>query len=122
MLFDSHPLVKSIRDHPLRIQYNTLHDYKLNKFCGLVEHCTVFPEDCSYNNELYQLRKWITFNIALNLGLDSITTTQVKIRIATGMLNNISSLTDSEKNRVHETFTHSVQQAINEIVDEELPF
>lgn len=65
---------------------------------------------------------WVNKNICQNLKTDYYKTTDVKLRIATGMLNNIQSLTDLEKIQIHSNLVRNVRLEIGLIQEETLPF
>lgn len=119
------PLVNSIKHLTLREQYNELKRLYSKPWFGLVECCNcAASKDVNWrdNPELWKLKGWITYNIILNLGNDSPVTTGVKVRIATGMLNKIESLTVLEKIRIHDDLILTIFKEQNAIIDEELPF
>ena len=75
------------------------------------------------NPDIWNWLKWVNENICHRIFYDDLyTTTMVKVRIATGMLNNIESLTDSEKIEIHMNFTRNVQEAYGEYATMNLPF
>lgn len=75
------------------------------------------------NPDIWTWLEWVNKNICHRIYYDdSYTTIMVKVRIATGMLNNIKSLTDSEKIEIHTNFTRNVQSEFDRIFDENLPF
>lgn len=66
--------------------------------------------------------RWVNVNICHKLKKDSFTTTDVKLRIATGMLNKIVSLSDKQKIRIHLNLTNNVHNEVWRLMDEILPF
>lgn len=66
--------------------------------------------------------KWVNENICLTLDIDHYKTIGVKLRIATGMLNNIESLTDEEKIQIHSNLTSNVWNEYELIQTSLLPF
>lgn len=74
------------------------------------------------NPELRRWLKWVNYNIVVQLGNDTQWTVGVKLRIATGMLNRIESLTDLEKIQVHSNLTRNVWKEFFNIQTDLLPF
>lgn len=77
------------------------------------------------NRELIKWLGWVNENICLPIQSDTektFNTTEVKLRIATGMLNKIESLTDLEKIQIHMNLTTNVQEEKNRLVLNSLPF
>ena len=74
------------------------------------------------NHEMIMWLIWINENICQKLLTDEYKTTDVKLRIATGMLNRIQSLTDLEKIQIHSNLTNNVRLEIGRIQDDQLPF
>lgn len=75
------------------------------------------------NPDIWAWLEWVNRNICHRIYYeDSYTTTMVKVRIATGMLNNIESLTDLEKIEIHTNFTRNVQTEFDNILVKTLPF
>ena len=66
--------------------------------------------------------QWVNNNICSNIETDDYKTINVKLRIATGMLNNIKSLTDEEKIQIHSNLTRNVHEEIYLIQTSQLPF
>lgn len=78
---------------------------------------TVMP-----NADVIKWIMWVNINICEKLETDWYKTTDVKLRIATGMLNNIQSLTDLEKIQIHSNLVRNVRLEIGRIQEERLPF
>lgn len=74
------------------------------------------------NPDLIRWIMWVNKNICQKLTDDCILTTGVKLRIATGMLNKLESLTDLEKIQIHCNLVLNVKKEQNKILDETLPF
>jgi len=75
------------------------------------------------NHSLIQWLWWVNRNICdNNLERDSYYTTMVKLRIATGMLNKLTSLTDEEKREIHGNLTANVHNAVYLRMEDDLPF
>lgn len=80
------------------------------------------------NRQVYNLILWIEKNIIINLGtmLDNnygfdYRTTNVRLRIATGMLNKID-IPKEIKIMYHDNMVNNIHHEIQLIADEELPF
>ena len=65
---------------------------------------------------------WVNENICLQLDIDDFRTTDVKLRIATGMLNKIESMPDILKIQIHSSLTTNIKQEWSKIINEDLPF
>lgn len=74
------------------------------------------------NADVIKWIMWVNVNICRKLETDFYKTTDVKLRIATGMLNNIQSLTDLEKIQIHSNLVRNIQLEIGRIQEEQLPF
>lgn len=66
--------------------------------------------------------RWINSNICQRFYVDDWKTMDVKLRIATGMLNKLTSLTDEEKIKIHCNLTTNVKKAKIDVELESLPF
>ena len=78
--------------------------------------------DIMHNHELIVWLKWVNKNICQQLYTDTYITTGVKVRIATGMLNKIRSLTDMEGITIHKNHVDNLKKISIEIDLERLPF
>ena len=96
-----------------------------------LEHCeytshVIYPYSwlkVMRNHSLIQWLWWVNRNICDdNLERDSYYTTMVKLRIATGMLNKLTSLTDEEKREIHTNLTTNVNCAMWSRQERDLPF
>lgn len=74
------------------------------------------------NHSLIMWLWWVNENICDKLDTDLYRTTMVKVRIATGMLNKLDSLTDLEKNEIHKYLTDNVNNAVFTRIEADLPF
>lgn len=74
------------------------------------------------NHEMIVWLRWVNSNICQRFYVDDWKTMDVKLRIATGMLNKLTSLTDEEKIRIHCNLTTNVKKAKIDVELEELPF
>ena len=66
--------------------------------------------------------RWVNENIVFNLERDTAQTTGVKLRIATGMLNKLKSLSKEDKKIIHENLTTNVYNEMFKIAASQLPF
>ena len=66
--------------------------------------------------------RWVNKNIVFNLEHDTAQTTGVKLRIATGMLNKLKSLSEEDKKIIHENLTTNVYNEMFKIAASQLPF
>lgn len=125
MLFTS-PLLYYCENMPLDDQYRFIsrnwtwyrHDITGCSLC-------IQPFDevkCIQNRELRRWLRWVNLNIILNMANDTYKTTEVKLRIATGLLNKIESLNAMEKMKIHDNLTFNVNKEINAVLDCNLPF
>lgn len=89
-------------------------------------HMAIEPVDYIHtvmpNPKLIRWIMWVNKNICQQLQTDNVITTGVKLRIATGMLNKLESLTDLEKIQIHSNLIRNVHLEQNAIIDETLPF
>ncbi len=74
------------------------------------------------DHEMIMWLIWVNENICQQLKTDYYKTTDVKLRIATGMLNRIESLTDEEKIQIHSNLTNNIRAEMYRIQEELLPF
>ena len=66
---------------------------------------------------------WINKNILFELPKDNITTVEVKLRIATGMLNKLEKVLGKENTiLIHARLVERVREARSQIIWEDLPF
>ena len=74
------------------------------------------------DKELLHWLSWVNKNICQQIVVDTCVTTDVKVRIATGMLNKIKSLTDEEGIQIHRNLIENLKKLSIEIDLERLPF
>lgn len=75
------------------------------------------------NFDVVDLLKWINNNIVVGLfANENYYTIQVKLRIATGMLNKINSLSDAQKQAIHSNLTKNVNDLWAIRISRDLPF
>lgn len=77
---------------------------------------------CQEWHDLQKWLSWVNRNIVIQLGLDARETTLVKMRIATGMLNNIKTIDEIHKIEIHSNFVRNLHYEMNIINTEDLPF
>lgn len=75
-----------------------------------------------FNRDLRELNTWINKNIVLCLGDICERTADVRIRIATSMLNKCYSIDDDTKRMVHTRLIHRLKLEFYSVVNEQLPF
>lgn len=78
--------------------------------------------DIMRNHDIIVWLKWVNQNICQQMYADTYTTTDVKVRIATGMLNKIKSLTAMEGIQIHKNLVDNLKQLRIDIELEQLPF
>lgn len=124
MLFDG-PFMRYLGQDTLREQYNTLRKiawaYRYYIYDSSV--CiSPFSRQRCLNKPLREWLNWVNRNIILNLGLDSESTTRVKLRIATSMLNKVDDLSDIENVQIFTNLKDNINKELDDIVLNELPF
>lgn len=72
--------------------------------------------------EVRNWSNWVYLNLIYGLGKDNEATTRVKLRIATCMLNKINNLSDTDKINIHLNLTRNINNELNILATEELPF
>lgn len=80
---------------------------------------------CYNNDGLRAVVVWINKNILLQLTKDTYITTEVKIRIATGMINKLVAQEKLDKDYgmvAHDILVANIRELQNNMMDEELPF
>lgn len=76
---------------------------------------------CTINPQLRQLIGWINYNIVRTIDIDTLKTINVKLRIATGMLNKID-LDQISKIEIHSNLVRNIREEYFAIETSELPF
>ena len=77
------------------------------------------------NKDLSKLTQWINENITLSLGIDNYVTINVKLRIATGMLNNLVNkglVSSISAIQYHDRLVSNVRNEVSILLTEDLPF
>lgn len=75
-----------------------------------------------HNHELITWLRWVNENICQKLDSDIYKSTDVKVRIATGMLNKIESLDDIDKIHIHYNFVNNIKKLSIDVALSKLPF
>lgn len=76
---------------------------------------------CIINPQLRQLIEWINYNIVRTIDIDTLKTINVKLRIATCMLNKLD-LDQISKIEIHSNLVRNVREEYFAIEESELPF
>lgn len=74
------------------------------------------------NRDLRKWLSWVNLNVCLPIADDTEKTFGVKLRIATGMLNKIASISDIEKIQIHSNLVDNLYEERFLIINGELPF
>ena len=123
----SSPLLRLVEDAQPSDKYRFLSAvYLQDAYCTLCTDC-IGPSkfsNCNVHNPLRDWLKWVNVNIILQLG--DITMSEKRLgtllRIATSMLNKVSSVDDIVKIEIHYNLTHNVWAEYRNIQCEGLPF
>lgn len=82
-----------------------------------------FPKQtCITNKELRIWLNWVNRNIVLRLGLDNEMTIRIKMRIASGLLSKINSLTQIDKLQIFANLIENINADLEIMATEDLPF
>ena len=109
---------------PKELQYEWLRStYTQDRFL-LVNNVQLYLNflDVVLNRDLRELNVWINKNIVLQFGNMSEKTFDVRMRIATSMLNKCQSINDDKKREVHEHLIKRMSLEFYSVVNESLPF
>lgn len=104
-----------------------------SQYRGLINNCSycIAPfniQKCLTNSLLRNWIQWVNKNIVLQLWCDTEDTTNVKLRIATGMLNKLNEderyicVDPVEKIQIHSNLVNNIREEIIKIQLDELPF
>ena len=125
MLFDG-PFIRYLDQDTLREKYNTVRKvawaYRYFIYDSSICISPFSRQRCLLNRSLKEWLNWVNRNIILNLGLDSESTTRVKLRIAASMLNKVDNLTDYENVQIFTNLKDNINSEIYILNTEELPF
>lgn len=113
--------------HTLHRQYELLEKcWRSDRYEVMQCDVCIAPFDRARSLINYELRNWLAWvnkNICIPIASEKNgNSTAVKLRIATGMLNKIESLTDLEKIQIHSNLTNNVHKEIYLLRLDGLPF
>lgn len=127
-LIDS-PLLYYVEEEPLSEQYRFLKRcISSDRYCVETSTRCLDYAKISKLRSSPELRKWLVWvnkNIILELADDSEASTNVKLRIAVGMLNNLEAkgiIDKLEAYIIHATLTQNVKDEVRNIIVDDLPF
>lgn len=112
------------KNTPKELQYEWLRStYTQDRFL-LINNVQLYLNflDVVLNRDLRELNVWINKNIVLQFGNMSEKTFDVRMRIATSMLNKCQSINDDKKREVHEHLIKRMTIEFYSVVNESLPF
>lgn len=120
------PFLTYLNQDTLKEKYNILrkiewaYKYDIYNSSAII---SPFPKQiCITNKELQIWLNWVNRNIVLRLGLDYELTIRVKIRIASGMLSKIKSLTQIDKLQIFANLIENINTDFEIMATEDLPF
>lgn len=120
------PFLTYLNQDTLKEKYNVLrkiewaYKYDIYNSSAII---SPFPKQiCITNKELRIWLNWVNRNIVLRLGLDYELTIRVKIRIASGMLSKIKSLTQIDKLQIFANLIENINTDFEIMATEDLPF
>lgn len=120
------PFLTYLNQDTLKEKYNMLrkiewaYKYDIYNSSAII---SPFPKQiCITNKELRIWLNWVNRNIVLRLGLDYEMTIRVKIRIASGMLSKIKSLTQIDKLQIFANLIENINTDFEIMATEDLPF
>lgn len=126
MIISTVLMENSFENRTLRERYEILkHIWRSDRYGVTLSNACISPFDktvCLCNCDLRKWLEWVNLNICLSIASDTEKTIGVKLRIATGMLNKIKSISDIEKIEIHSNLTNNVYEEIFRIINGELPF
>lgn len=76
---------------------------------------------CLTHPQLRKLIEWVNYNIVRTIDIDTLSTINVKLRIATCMLNKID-MDKIHKIEIHSNLTRNIRNEYFAIIESELPF
>lgn len=121
MLINAKPFILNTSD-----AYHYLRKHKEELLCTIrcstrcihpIDWMTIMP-----HADAVKWLYWVNEHICLHIDQQSYATMGVMLRIATGMLNKVQSLTDLEKIQIHSNLTHNVHKEYYKLQAEDLPF
>lgn len=120
------PFLNYLNQDTLKEKYNMLrkiewaYKYDIYNSSAII---SPYPKQiCITNKELRIWLNWVNRNIVLRLGLDYELTIRVKIRIASGMLSKIKSLTQIDKLQIFANLIENINTDFEIMATEDLPF
>lgn len=120
------PFLTYLNQDTLKEKYNILrkiewaYKYDIYNSSAII---SPYPKQiCITNKELRIWLNWVNRNIVLGLGLDYELTIRVKIRIASGMLSKIKSLTQIDKLQIFANLIENINTDFEIMATEDLPF
>ena len=120
------PFLTYLNQDTLKEKYNILrkiewaYKYDIYNSSAII---SPYPKQiCITNKELRIWLNWVNRNIVLRLGLDYELTIRVKIRIASGMLSKIKSLTQIDKLQIFANLIENINTDFETMATEDLPF
>lgn len=120
------PFLTYLNQDTLKEKYNMLrkiewaYKYDIYNSSAII---SPYPKQiCITNKELRIWLNWVNRNIVLGLGLDYELTIRVKIRIASGMLSKIKSLTQIDKLQIFANLIENINTDFEIMATEDLPF
>jgi hypothetical protein len=120
------PFLTYLNQNTLKEKYNILrkiewaYKYDIYNSSAII---SPYPKQiCITNKELRIWLNWVNRNIVLRLGLDYELTIRVKIRIASGMLSKIKSLTQIDKLQIFANLIENINTDFEIMATEDLPF
>ncbi len=120
------PFLTYLNQDTLKEKYNILrkiewaYKYDIYNSSAII---SPYPKQiCITNKELRIWLNWVNRNIVLRLGLDYELTIRVKIRIASGMLSKIKSLTQIDKLQIFANLIENINTDFEIMATEDLPF
>lgn len=126
MMINTVLMRNSFEDRTLKERYEILrHIWESDRYGVMLSNACISPFNvatCLCNRDLRKWLEWVNLNICLLIASDTEKTTGVKLRIATGMLNKIESLSDIEKIQIHSNLTNNIYEEHFRIKNGELPF
>lgn len=120
------PFLTYLNQDTLKEKYNMLRKiewaYKYDIYNSSAIISPYPKQTCITNKELRIWLNWVNRNIVLRLGLDYELTIRVKIRIASGMLSKIKSLTQIDKLQIFANLIENINTDFEIMATEDLPF
>ena len=120
------PFLTYLNQDTLKEKYNILrkiewaYKYDIYNSSAII---SPFPKQiCITNKELRIWLNWVNRNIVLRLGLDYEMTIRVKMRIASGLLSKIKSLTQIDKLQIFANLIENINTDFEIMATEDLPF